>query len=1274
MGLPKTLSDLVGHLDEAYRVLRINTVPWEGADKWMVSTPYCLYQLDIDDRLPYRHVAKPEPDDMTFQLRLATTGWWEILVPSATAIRGLCLTLIRERVHVCAVSGLPAALAEQWLIGYRWYGPARHDVQSAGFLVALEWDSLVTVATSLMGPFLKSQHPDTSEATISYAHARCTAIVLGNVPLVSLYAPNPGKWNAAVHSSFLQYATRLLKELEQQTATYGWLLGDLNLRGLAEGSGASPAKGSAGLSLVKSFHRHLALHGLSVARSPPTHTRLGALDVFVGKKANCIHPAVALPVSGYVSDHSIMVVNTGAWLSTKVKDRGCPSTVLPEGARLAAYAWSRSPGVWRKALERTQEIQLAVAVGIFHTSQDAVTTTLDKPTRQLAADCATLLFDIIVVCSGHAGGALSRQRQNVDGARSKQTDVTSVLLRESEEALRNAAARGSAAASEAHMWHSMCVAASRKRKLCFLEPSWAAAVQQGNRGVEQWFAKKSRTEATDIPANTHDERRIIMQVRASVSQLDSRCSQDAEQRACQEARETHARMLDALQENRDRPAAVTHLADDGPAAWFFTAEAIRKSAKKKAANKSAAFVPAAAMHGLLDSKAGEYLLWGWAELTWATACWSRWVLTVLVTHAYKGRGLPVNEVSSFRPLGLVHPLLSTGSDLLMLRAGPALTGLAGANQLGGARDARCAFISFAESRAIRRERSLPTVEVQFDARGGYDGGRHARYMKAVAKARARPREQVLIHDLLSRHAIRPKVQLMGRLPSVLPVVQRGAGGTIQGLSCSGPIYCGSKANCGLAISASAPPPCCVVPDHLWSVFSKWYTASYEADDPMDLEALYTLARVCRSSSGSDPLLNTAFQHMCANDSERLWLLDLLCEQDTTQATLFVDDGRTKSSSPAAAVMVVDAVHTYAVTNGVIYDAGPRGKAKVLADLVTVSAREGLQTALDGRLQGKSPQVLPSFVFLGLPTSAANLAGQSHIHDKVHKATSADAIKITNIVLMKCHTAMRTSCARAATSPWPLLARRYYLKLAPATSQYHAPLAVHDPRALTRLRAIQRRWAVAVLCGSWRFHLRLEPHILGRLLVDLGWKELWRQSLSQGIALYQSMRKDAPEFDHTRAATRDMTAHGSWISSVRKHMSRFAIDDWDPSADELDSFPRRKASLRKYRNVVVLPALGHDPSQLQALPWAWLATHAGRLFEPSAFDQWFALRTCGRFAISSVACLACCDTHRDVDCPRFQALLASQLADPDAAFEYPVNPASFVAVLRAINTIRQWLER
>ena len=157
-----------------------------------------------------------------------------------------------------------------------------------------------------------------------------------------------------------------------------------------------------------------------------------------------------------------------------------------------------------------------------------------------------------------------------------------------------------------------------------------------------------------------------------------------------------------------------------------------------------------------------------------TACESK-------THLHKGKGKPAQKQESYRPFGLAHPMTSLRSDILRLRQINGLVELAGVTQLGGIRDARLAVLAPQESAARRRCMRLPTCELAADARFGYDGGRHARFMHYVSVAGASDRDWLLTHRTVDGHKMLEQDCSDECCVALLEVDNSGGGGGIQGV-------------------------------------------------------------------------------------------------------------------------------------------------------------------------------------------------------------------------------------------------------------------------------------------------------------------------------------------------------------------------------------------------------------------------------------------------------------------------------------------------------------
>ena len=198
------------------------------------------------------------------------------------------------------------------------------------------------------------------------------------------------------------------------------------------------------------------------------------------------------------------------------------------------------------------------------------------------------------------------------------------------------------------------------------------------------------------------------------------------------------------------------------------------------------------------------------ECDWACADIDDAALDVELTHLYKGKQKPVDKHASFRPLGLAHPMTSLRSDVLRIRVGPGLACLGGTRQVGGLRDPRLLVIARQEAAARRRQMGLPNCDLSVDARFGYDGGRHCRFMQSVTAATHDTRDWLLAHRFLTGHRLRIRdISDEGCVSTLPPVTSRG-GGTIQGLSLSGAMYGPLPIRCMDWVASIVPFACTYV--------------------------------------------------------------------------------------------------------------------------------------------------------------------------------------------------------------------------------------------------------------------------------------------------------------------------------------------------------------------------------------------------------------------------------------------------------------------------------
>ena len=149
---------------------------------------------------PYSQVQwTPTPLDpnMRTALRIATTGWWELKPATSANIEKLCDELRAHRVHICAVTGLPARGLESLLCqasggqyGFFWVGDYRSDFDCAGALVD---NTLRRCTQRLRCP--------------AGTAPRVCVFQVGNHRFQAVYSPWVGKWDSQRHCDFLSSVT-----------------------------------------------------------------------------------------------------------------------------------------------------------------------------------------------------------------------------------------------------------------------------------------------------------------------------------------------------------------------------------------------------------------------------------------------------------------------------------------------------------------------------------------------------------------------------------------------------------------------------------------------------------------------------------------------------------------------------------------------------------------------------------------------------------------------------------------------------------------------------------------------------------------------------------------------------------------------------------------------------------------------------------------------------------------------------------------------------------
>ena len=626
-------------------------------------------------------------------------------------------------------------------------------------------------------------------------------------------------------------------------------------------------------------------------------------------------------------------------------------------------------------------------------------------------------------------------------------------------------------------------------------------------------------------------------------------------------------------------------------------------------------------------------------------------------HLYKGRGKDPSAIASFRPIGLVETLLSLVADLVLLRCAHIVSEFAGPAQLGGTRDARCHIVAMRESSAARRARALPTCDAVGDACFGYDAGRHARVLVQAQRAGVRPREGLIIDAVFRRFRMVVRVSDRQGAASLLGPIEKGGGGMVQGLSCSGMLYCLLPQTLQCLLETTVPAACWEAHPAVLEAYHITATRDLSPGTPIDCDGVLRLAWRAESLLGTvvggslrEGLVELMRQ--CNSDAERLMLMDLLDTSGPPGVALFIDDNRVRTSSPAAVVMAVGAIHSYARANGVVFEGGANGKSLVYTEGVSKQGQAALQEELTGTLQGDTPSVSSSLSFLG----AAEAARGDH------------ALAVLAQIECRSRMVITTVCRQAAQGSWPLVARKFYMDRATSTVAFWLPLVVEGANAALRLRGVQSRWAHTVLHGQWVGRRpQLPPHVLTALLVDLGWTRLWDEAITAAIVLRQRLALDPPCFAHARAACAPTPPAGGWVAKVKALQTRFGIPDFEAPCSTVRAETVRY-QLASYRKNVVVPAVrrGLRHAVEPPLPWGSIAVTCTSAQSARAFEAWWHWRVTGRCVAAGGSCQGCGTTaeptaeHLTANCPAVRERLGSEGAAQ--LFDRPANAGQLRARL------------
>ncbi len=415
------------------------------------------------------------------------------------------------------------------------------------------------------------------------------------------------------------------------------------------------------------------------------------------------------------------------------------------------------------------------------------------------------------------------------------------------------------------------------------------------------------------------------------------------------------------------------------------------------------------------------------------------------------------------------------------------------------------------------------------------------------------------------------------------------------------------------------------------------------------------------------------------DAERLLVLDFVEGRAGEGGALIVDDLRARFSSPWALLLAVHAVSQAASDLGIVFEAGRDGKSVATLENVRDEDAQVAAHLMENVLQGKTPRIVEDIVWVGIPETvpAARSPGPCAL---VPAAPSLDVAMARNraarVPVLKriaglAAVALRVAAARSEICPWPLLARREYLRRAEAKVSYLLPFVVGVQIAGARLVSSQARWAMTAATGRtvWPRCFRVPIAVRQSLCADLGWTCLWVTARVAAVMLFVRCRADPAAFQHARLAREtELLAPGGWMWCTQRLMDNLHIEHPVlPVAREA-----RKAVLRRFKQRTVLPAVLRASRgglwRQPPLPWAWLAARADQDFPQAAFELWWQIRAL-KSSHPKQRCPWCPGSdvtldHLRLSCGKFAECCWIRGVRPEEAFGYPVNESVFRACLLA----------
>jgi len=1293
-----------------------------------ISTPLARPRRAVQtgDGLP--NLVRNEQRETGSPLVLATFGWWEIIVPTVDAVRELCFALATRKVHACAVTGFPAAVVHQVLdgrLGYKWIGELSPDTQSVGMLVAVPWLHSITIVAP-QGEADRRRH---------------FFLLPGPLLGVACYGPCTGSIPVADHECWLQQTV----DITVATAAHHqvrdvWLLGDFNLRGVAPGPSQPAAAGSSHAKLTEAFKEMLSEVGWHPLWTGATHDRGGGLDIHITNIQTEEAAEVALPLVRCKSDHRLTTAcchkraGPGAEMQDHRDVRG-----------VEVFEWRRDEVQWRKALCPTQALTATLTASWRGVMARALLQPPRKSLRRAVATAVQVLFDMVFGCAGHAAGLMRRRQIPTRAERDRPRQVVRHLLQDMRCMINQLRSEAEVEAADAGKWEwyqlqkTWLDLATRSRihmQGPMLQSSWMQAARGGDVTLQRWFSVKAGHTSPRLPMRTDREAREVLEFRARIGTLDGRCDPVAEREATEKMRAEHRLRCSRVKMGSDPPWIEAPHDDDRrqstEQAVFVNRDTVAGLIRRRSATKSSARLPWAAMRAAVHLDRDHLEMIHTAlEITWAIYDVDEASLGIEIDHHHKGQGKPTTATKAYRPLGLVHPLMSLRSDILRIRLAPGLTLHVGETQLGGLRDPRLIVVARQEAQCRRRCMGLPTAELAADARFGFDGGRHCRIMTHVTAAGTADRDWILTHRLLTGHRMQVRDRSDEGCVALLEDVRPAGGGTIQGLSISGLIYNPMPGACDEWRIMSVPCACSSVRPEVLRAFHAVCTqepAGMWSGSVRDtMLVAWSIERALENlDAGGDQQL--CYKKCCQllaslhTDAERLLVLDQLSPSGGEVSSKYVDDLELAFSSPWALKLGCLGLAAGASHNGIVFEGGLEGKTVATFDGFAKEVTEHAVPQLAGCMQGATPRVESGHTTLGIPRSTKP-ALQLRLHEeglqsveypaprgkrwgRAHwpagrtRMTATLANRSSRLCVLKSITVkgaigLQVAVSQASSCPWPLLARRYYISRLDAKVAYQLPLAVGVPVAGLRLTGMQARWALAAITGrvSWAKSLKVPSILRRQMCADLGWTCLWLTARSSAISLLSACRADLPCYAHARLSGRGAPlAPGGWMASVDSLAREAGCAPWQPALELKGA--ARKRSLVQHRRHIVIPALRawdarrHDLMDTEltthgSLPWAWIAANGNVTFDRRAFELWWQLRVLGvSFPRSycpwcqpqTAASSDCSRRHLEAECREFARRCSDRGIQKSEAFWYPPDDEWFTNTLGILDELRRAMDQ